>query len=233
MSRSSSLVPRAAWRSTARVARSSLIAAGCGRSETAEAKAPNRARSHRGRGHRRPRRRRAQTLAISGSLAPQTRVDVRSKVPGRLERVLVTIGDHVVSRPAGRHAGRSRDRHAGRCSRRRGERRERRRSPRPRRRSRTRCWSSNARSNLFERGALPRQRLDAAETAHRSAEAQRDLAQANLAQAARPRAARAKSGATRASHRRSPASSSSGTSTPATWSPLATSPSSRSPTRAS
>ena len=37
--------------------------------------------------------------------------------------------------------------------------------------------------NLFERGALPRQRLDAAETAHRSAEAQRDLAQANLAQA--------------------------------------------------
>ena len=38
--------------------------------------------------------------------------------------------------------------------------------------------------NLFERGALPRQRLDAAETAQRSAEAQRDLAQANLAQAA-------------------------------------------------
>jgi len=37
--------------------------------------------------------------------------------------------------------------------------------------------------NLFEKGALPRQRLDAAETAHRSGVAQRDLATANLAQA--------------------------------------------------
>ena len=37
--------------------------------------------------------------------------------------------------------------------------------------------------NLFEKGALPRQRLDAAETAHRAAVAQRDLATANLAQA--------------------------------------------------
>jgi HlyD family secretion protein len=37
--------------------------------------------------------------------------------------------------------------------------------------------------NMFEKGALPRQRLDAAETAHRSAVAQRDLATANLAQA--------------------------------------------------
>jgi len=36
---------------------------------------------------------------------------------------------------------------------------------------------------LFEKGALPRQRLDGADTAHRSAVAQRDLAQANLAQA--------------------------------------------------
>jgi RND family efflux transporter MFP subunit len=36
---------------------------------------------------------------------------------------------------------------------------------------------------LFEGGALPRQRLDAAQTAHRSAVAQRDLATANLAQA--------------------------------------------------
>ena len=36
--------------------------------------------------------------------------------------------------------------------------------------------------NLFDKGALPRQRLDAAETAHRAAVAQRDLATANLAQ---------------------------------------------------
>ena len=50
-------------------------------------------------------------------------------------------------------------------------------------RSQTRCWSTIARKNLFEKGALPRQRLDAAETAHRAAVAQRDLATANLAQA--------------------------------------------------
>jgi RND family efflux transporter MFP subunit len=37
--------------------------------------------------------------------------------------------------------------------------------------------------NLFERGALPRQRLEAAQTANRAASAQRDLAMANLAQA--------------------------------------------------
>ncbi len=37
--------------------------------------------------------------------------------------------------------------------------------------------------NLFEKGALPRQRLDAAQTAHRATVAQRDLATANLAQA--------------------------------------------------
>jgi RND family efflux transporter MFP subunit len=38
-------------------------------------------------------------------------------------------------------------------------------------------------NNLFERGAIARQRLDAAETTHRGARAQRDLAKANLAQA--------------------------------------------------
>jgi RND family efflux transporter MFP subunit len=37
--------------------------------------------------------------------------------------------------------------------------------------------------NLFDRGAVPRQRLDAAETARRSTAAQRDLANATLAQA--------------------------------------------------
>jgi RND family efflux transporter MFP subunit len=37
--------------------------------------------------------------------------------------------------------------------------------------------------NLFDKGALPRQRLDAANTAHRAGVAQRDLATANLAQA--------------------------------------------------
>ena len=37
--------------------------------------------------------------------------------------------------------------------------------------------------NLFDRGAVPRQRLDAAETADGAAAAQRDLAKANVAQA--------------------------------------------------
>jgi RND family efflux transporter MFP subunit len=37
--------------------------------------------------------------------------------------------------------------------------------------------------NLFDRGAVPKQRLDAADTARRAAAAQRDLAKANLAQA--------------------------------------------------
>ena len=37
--------------------------------------------------------------------------------------------------------------------------------------------------NLFDRGAVPRQRLDAAETSRRGAAAQRDLAKANVAQA--------------------------------------------------
>ena len=37
--------------------------------------------------------------------------------------------------------------------------------------------------NLFEKGALPRQRLEGADTAHRAGIAQRDLATANLAQA--------------------------------------------------
>src|SRR5688500_315115 len=36
------------------------------------------------------------TLEISGTLAPRTRVGVQPKLPGRLERVLVDIGDRVV-----------------------------------------------------------------------------------------------------------------------------------------
>ena len=37
--------------------------------------------------------------------------------------------------------------------------------------------------NLFDKGAVPKQRLDAADTANRASTAQRDLARANLAQA--------------------------------------------------
>jgi RND family efflux transporter MFP subunit len=125
----------------------------------------------------------AETLTISGSLVPQTRVEVRSKLPGRLERVLVTIGDRVAAGQViasldAREIDTQVDAadaavnvaKAALAS--------------------AEASLSNATleldraRNLFERGALPRQRLDAADTAHRAADAQRDLAQANLAQSA-------------------------------------------------
>jgi membrane fusion protein, multidrug efflux system len=125
----------------------------------------------------------AETLTISGSLVPQTRVEVRSKLPGRLERVLVTIGDRVAAGQViasldAREIDTQVDAadaavnvaKAALAS--------------------AEASLSNATleldraRNLFERGALPRQRLDAADTAHRAAVAQRDLAQANLAQSA-------------------------------------------------
>ena len=79
--------------------------------------------------------------------------------------------------------------------------------PWPRSRSRTpgsrapkRRWptrsSSTIAQDLFDAGALPRQRLDGAETAHRAATAQRELAKANLAQAEATLAAPAKCSAT-------------------------------------
>jgi RND family efflux transporter MFP subunit len=125
----------------------------------------------------------AETLTISGSLVPQTRVEVRSKLPGRLERVLVTIGDRVaagqiIASLDAREIDTQVDAadaavNVAKASLASAE-----------------ASLSNATleldraRNLFERGALPRQRLDAADTAHRAAVAQRDLAQANLAQSA-------------------------------------------------
>jgi len=125
----------------------------------------------------------AQTLVISGSLAPQTRGDVRPKMPGRLERVSVNIGERVsagqvVATLDAREIDAQVDAadaavNVARAALASAE-----------------AALSNASleleraKNLFERGALPRQRLDAADTAHLSAGAQRDLAQANLAQAA-------------------------------------------------
>lgn len=122
-------------------------------------------------------------LEISGTLAPRSRVAVKPKLPGAsLERVLVDIGDAVKAgqvlatldrreidaqadateaavdvAKAGLEAAEAALANA------------------ELERDRSR--------NLFEKGALPRQRLDAAETAHRSGAAQRDLARANLAQA--------------------------------------------------
>ena len=121
-------------------------------------------------------------LEISGTLTPRSRVAVKAKLPGMLERVLVDIGDAVtlgqtiatvdrreidaqaevaVAMVAVAKAGLE-NAEAGLES---------------------AVLELDRATNLFERGALPRQRLDSAKTAHRVSVAQRDLATANLAQA--------------------------------------------------
>jgi RND family efflux transporter MFP subunit len=121
-------------------------------------------------------------LEISGTLAPRTRVGVQPKLPGRLERVLVDIGDRVsagqvVATIERREVDAQLDAaraavavaEAGLES--------------------AEAGLANAvvehqrAQTLFEAGALPRQRLDAAETARRAATAQRELAKATIAQA--------------------------------------------------
>ena len=121
-------------------------------------------------------------LEISGTLAPRSRVAVKPKLPGTIDRMLVDIGDAVsvgqtiatidrreidaqvdASVAAVAVAKASLDTaEAGLAS---------------------AVLELDRAKNLFEKGALPRQRLDAAETQHRAGVAQRDLATANLAQA--------------------------------------------------
>ena len=74
------------------------------------------------------------------------------------------------NRRAGRRADGHRQRRQGRLD-----------APRPR--SPTPRLELERARNLFEKGALPRQRLDAAETANKASVAQRELARARLAQA--------------------------------------------------
>jgi RND family efflux transporter MFP subunit len=121
-------------------------------------------------------------LEVSGSLVPHARVAVHARLPGTLATVAVQIGDRVragqivvtidrreidaqvdaavaavnVAR-AGVDAAEAALANAG--------------------------LEHDRAKNLFDKGAVPRQRLDAAETAHRAAAAQRDLATATLAQA--------------------------------------------------
>jgi RND family efflux transporter MFP subunit len=121
-------------------------------------------------------------VELSGSLTPQSRVDVHAKVGGTLDTVLVQLGDRVgegavlatmdrreidaqvdaaaaavnVAR-AGLDAAEAALENA--------------------------VQETERARNLFEKGAMARQRLDAAETAARSARAQRELAQATVAQA--------------------------------------------------
>ena len=121
-------------------------------------------------------------LEISGTLAPRSRVPVKPKLPGTLEQVLIDIGDRVsvgqtiatldrreidaqadaaVAAVAVARAGLE-SAEAGLAN---------------------ATLEHERAKNLFEKGALPRQRLDAAETSHRAARAQRELAAASLAQA--------------------------------------------------
>jgi RND family efflux transporter MFP subunit len=122
------------------------------------------------------------SLQISGTLAPRSRVAVKPKLPGTLERMLVDIGDAVtVGQTLATIDRREIDAQvdasvaavavakaaletseAGLAS---------------------AVLEHDRAKNLFDKGALPRQRLDAAETSHRASVAQRDLATANLAQA--------------------------------------------------
>ena len=121
-------------------------------------------------------------LEISGTLAAKTRVGIKPKVPGRLERVLVDVGDRVSEGQVVATIDRAEvdaqvdagvaaigvakasvdAAEAGLAN----------------------ALTEHERAKmLFEGGAIPRQRLESADTAHRAAAAQRDLAKANMAQA--------------------------------------------------
>lgn len=120
-------------------------------------------------------------LELSGNLAPRARVGIKPRVPGALERVLVDIGASVregqtvatidrreIDAQADAAEATVNVAKAGVDA--------------------ADAALSNAATelerarNLFEKGALPRQRLDAAETANKASLAQRELARATLAQ---------------------------------------------------
>jgi HlyD family secretion protein len=122
------------------------------------------------------------TLQISGSLMPQARVGVTSKLPGMISRISVQIGDRirtgqVVAILDRRELDAQVDAAVAAVN-----------------VARAGLESAEASlanavleheraQNLFDKGAVPRQRLDAAATARRASSAQRDLASANLVQA--------------------------------------------------
>lgn len=122
------------------------------------------------------------TLEISGNLAPQARVGVKPRVPGAIERLLVEIGSpvrqgQIVATIDRREIDAQADAAAAAVAvARAGV-------------DAADAALSNATTelerarNLFEKGALPRQRLDTADTASKAAAAQRELARASLAQA--------------------------------------------------
>ena len=122
------------------------------------------------------------SLEISGTLTPRSRVAVKPKLPGTLEQVLVDIGDPVtmgqtIATLDRREIDAQVDASVAAVAVAKAA------------LDSTEAALANAvlehdrAKNLFEKGALPRQRLEAADTAHRAGLAQRDLATANLAQA--------------------------------------------------
>ena len=122
------------------------------------------------------------SLEISGTLTPRSRVAVKPKLPGTLERILVDIGDAVAEgQTIATLDRREIDAQADAAVAAVGVAKA--------SLDTTEAALANAvlehdrAKNLFEKGALPRQRLEAAETSHRASIAQRDLATANLAQA--------------------------------------------------
>ena len=166
------------------VVSSSLIAAGCGASTTTEAAPETTAPA-------------AvvdiptitavagpieSALEVSGTLAPISRVAVKPRLPGAIERVLVDIGDAVsLGQTIATIDRREIDAQAdaavaavavGKAALETAEASH-----------ASAVLELDRAQNLFDKGALPRQRLDAAQTTNRSAAAQRDLAAANLAQA--------------------------------------------------
>lgn len=122
------------------------------------------------------------SLTLSGTLMPQTRVAIKSTLPGTLSRVTVDIGARVragqviatldrreldaqvdaATAAVGVATAAVESAEAALAN---------------------ASLEKDRAANLFEKGAVPRQRLDGAETALRASTAQRDLAKANLAQA--------------------------------------------------
>ncbi len=122
------------------------------------------------------------TLQLSGTLTPQARVSVKSTLPGTLSRIAVEIGDRVrIGQVLATLDRRELDAQVDAAS----------ASVNVAKAAVESAEAGLANAllerdraqNLFDKGAVPRQRLDGAETAHRSSVAQRDLARANLAQA--------------------------------------------------
>ena len=122
------------------------------------------------------------SLEISGTLTPRSRVAVKPRLPGTLEQILVDIGDAVTEgQTIATLDRREIDAQADAAI----------AAVAVAKASLDTAEASLASAvlehdrakNLFDKGALPRQRLDAADTAHRASVAQRDLATANLAQA--------------------------------------------------